>query len=463
MFNPADVPSHLVQKYSQRVPRYTSYPTAPHFREDVKLNEIIRSWENSNPLGDAKEKPISVYMHIPFCAERCWFCGCTTTISKKNERANPYIDTIVQEFKNSSDVINPERPLQQLAIGGGTPNFLNPEQIHSLFKEFFSVWTRDENAELSVELDPRTMSEEKLLAFLEHGFNRFSMGVQDFDEQVLNAIHRHQSLEQTVALVEILRKHGISAYNFDLIYGLPAQTVESMHKTIETVIKYRPSRIALYSYAHVPWMKSHQKLLEKHHLPTPDEKMAIFGMAYEQLTKNGYVHIGMDHFALPSDELAISLEQKTLHRNFMGYTTRRGLDLLAFGSSSISSVGGAYAQNVKEEKTYREKIATEKFAIERGYILSQEDVMRRELIIDLFCNFYLDTELFEKKWQIDFAKHFAPELEQLQNLQQDGLLRLDSQKIEVSEMGRALIRNVCVVFDQYMEKDPSKRTYSQAV
>lgn len=459
MFNPANVPAHLIQKYSQRVPRYTSYPTAPHFTTEVNSQEIFDHWQTTNKENSA----LSVYMHIPFCAERCWFCGCNTVITKKNERADVYLDFLIKEMNHASKYLQQNRPIEQLAVGGGTPNFLTAQQIHLLFAEFKKVWQFSKQAEVSVELDPRTVSEEQLLAFLEQGFNRFSMGVQDFNPVVLQAIHRNQSLEHTIYLVEILKKHNISAFNFDLIYGLPAQTPQTMSETIETVLRYRPSRIALYSYAHVPWMKSHQKLLERHTLPSPSEKLAIFGTAYELLVNNGYVHIGMDHFSLPNDSMVTALKEKTLHRNFMGYTTKRGLDLLGLGTSSISSVGKTYSQNMRDEALYRKSVNETHYAIERGYILSHEDTMRRELIIDLFCNFYLNTKAFSKKWQIDFLEHFAPEMKELLVLQDDGLVELTSSTIEVTQMGRALIRNVCVVFDQYMEQDPSKRAYSQAV
>lgn len=464
MSNPAHVPVHLLQKYSQRVPRYTSYPTAPHFRSDISAAEqeqVEVLWQKSNDTN----KPISIYMHIPFCEERCWFCGCNTLITKKNQRADIYLQSLFKEFANYARLIKSERPVEQLALGGGTPNFLSPQQIDLLFGSLKEFWHFSESAEISVELDPRTMNEEKMEAFLRHGFNRFSMGIQDFNGEVLDAIHRHQSLEQTVSLLQILEKYNITAYNFDLIYGLPAQTLQTMSGTLDTVLEYRPSRIALYSYAHVPWMKSHQKLLERHHLPTPAEKLALFGYAYDVLTSNGYVHIGMDHFALPKDELTLSLQQKTLHRNFMGYTTRRGLDILGFGASAISSVGGTYVQNARSEEEYRQKIDTSSSlaALERAYILSPEDNMRRELIIDLFCNFYLDIKKFGERWQINFEEHFAPELEQLQALQSDGLLNKTSEHITVTSLGRGLIRNICVVFDQYMENDPAKRTYSQAI
>lgn len=459
MFNPADVPAHLIQKYSQRVPRYTSYPTAPHFTAEVDPQEVFAYWQKSNEGSPA----LSVYMHIPFCAERCWFCGCNTVISKKNERADVYLDFFIKEMNHAAKFLQHDRLIEQLAVGGGTPNFLTPQQIHLLFHEFKKIWQISEQAEISVELDPRTVSEEQMLAFLEQGFNRFSMGIQDFNPTVLQAIHRNQSLEHTDRLVEILKKHNILAFNFDLIYGLPAQTPQTMSETIETVLRYRPSRIALYSYAHVPWMKSHQKLLERHSLPSPDEKLSIFGTAYELLVSNGYVHIGMDHFSLPDDSLAIALEEKTLHRNFMGYTTNRGLDLLGLGASSISSVGRTYSQNTRDEVLYRQSIDEKQHAIERGYILNDEDCMRRELIIDLFCNFYLNIESFSQKWKIPFLEHFAPEMKELLVLQEDGLVELTSTAIQVTEMGRALIRNVCVIFDQYMEQDPAKRTYSQAV
>jgi len=332
-----------------------------------------------------------------------------------------------------------------------------------LLRSLAAVWTLAADAEVSVEIDPRTATAEHLEVMLAHGFNRFSLGVQDFDARVLELIGRRQGEDTTLKLVEALRARGENAVNFDLIYGLPGQTEETMARTAGKVVALAPSRIALFSYAHVPWMRPHQKVLEKHHLPTPDEKLTLFGVAWDVFVAAGYVPVGMDHFAKPDDELSRALGNRTLHRNFMGYTTRRGLDLVAFGASAISAVGRTYAQNTKDLAAYGDAVRAARPAFERGYILSDDDARRRELIIDLFCNFELDGAAFGKKWRLDFEEAFAAELAALAPMQADGIVEVAGPHIRVTPLGRAFIRNVCMTFDRYLETDPTERRYSQTV
>ena len=459
--NPARVPKDLLEHYATNGPRYTSYPTAPQFRADVDRGALTARWTESNrgpsPAG------LSLYLHLPFCRERCRFCGCFTFISRDPAAADGYLDGLNAEFAIAARLLDPSRPVRQIALGGGTPNFLSPDRFDRLMRNLKAVWNVAPDAEVSVEIDPRTVLPEHVDVWLEHGFNRFSLGVQDFDGQVLEAVHRRQSLDQTLDLVRRLRAAGRTAVNFDLIYGLPGQTTETMTRTARRTAEIGPARIALYSYAHVPWMKSHQKLLERHPLPEGDAKLALFGAAWDVFVEAGYVPVEMDHFARPDDELALALSERTLHRNFMGYTTRRGLDLVGFGVSSISSVARTYAQNVKDFDAYHSALREKRLPLERGFLLSEDDAMRRDLIIDLFCNFHLDGTAFGARWGIDFTQTFAGELERLKPMEEDGLVQWDGSVLAVTPLGRAFIRNVCMVFDRYLEADPERRRYSKTV
>lgn len=457
--NPARVPAPLLERYTTRGPRYTSYPPAPHFSPDIPAGELAARWQ----AGAVKGPDLSAYVHIPFCAQRCRFCGCFTQVGASPEAADPYLEDMKTEFARLAQLLGRDRPVRQLAFGGGTPTFLTPDRFDRLMRDFREVYTIAADAELSIEMDPRSIRPGHLDVLLSHGFNRFSLGVQDFDPNVLNIIRREQSMEMVFDLVGQLRARGQEAINFDLIYGLPGQTPQTMRATVEQVTRISPSRIALFSYAHVPWMKGHQKILERHQLPNPEEKLALFGLAWDILTDAGYVPIGMDHFARPDDELARALDEGTLHRNFMGYTTRRGLDLVAFGVSGISAVADTYAQNVKELPAYAAAMREGRTAFERGYILSHDDRIRRSLIIDLFCNFQLDGEALARRWQIDFGQYFAQELDALAPFCEDGLLEIDGCRLRVTPLGRIFVRNVCMVFDRYLENDPALRRYSQTV
>jgi oxygen-independent coproporphyrinogen-3 oxidase len=459
--NPARVSKDLLNKYTTRGPRYTSYPTAPQFTPDIDADELSRLWKAGSAALDRPD--LSLYLHIPFCAKRCWFCGCFTQVGQSPDAADPYLDSLIAEFSVLAELLDAQRPVQQLALGGGTPTFLTPERFDRMMRALKAVYRFAPDAERSVEIDPRSVRPGHVDVLLDHGFNRFSLGIQDFDETVQKLVHREQDLGATLSLVDALRAGGRNAINFDLIYGLPGQSEASMQRTAERTAKIGPSRIALFSYAHVPWMKSHQKALERNVLPSPDEKLAMFGVAWDVLTAAGYVPIGMDHFARPDDELALALENRSLHRNFMGYTTRRGLDQAAFGASGISAVSGTYAQNTKDMHAYAAALADGRPSFERGYILSRDDLIRRELIIDLFCNFHLDGAAFGERFGIEFAQTFAPELANLKSFVDDGLVAIDGATIDVTPLGRAFVRNVCMVFDRYLEADPEQRRYSQTV
>ncbi|RJO63850.1 MAG: oxygen-independent coproporphyrinogen III oxidase [Myxococcales bacterium] len=459
--NPARVPLDLLARYTTRGPRYTSYPTAPQFKADIDREALFARWRE----GDAAAPPagLSLYVHVPFCQRRCTYCGCYTHVASNPAAADGYVESLVREFELAAQVVDPARPVAQLAFGGGTPTFLPPDRLAHVLERLWAVWRFEDGAERSIELDPRSVSEEHIALLARYGFNRFSLGVQDFNPEVQRIINRVQPYERVAEVVEALHKAGRTAINFDLIYGLPGQTPDSIAETARRAITLAPTRIALFGYAHVPWMQMHQKALERYGLPDPPAKLALFGAAYDVFVEAGFVPVGMDHFARPDDELVKALAARSLHRNFMGYTTRRGLDLIAFGASGISAVSATYAQNLKELRAYAEAIAADRLPIERGYLLSDEDRLRRELIIDLFCNFHLDGAAFGAKWGVDFAAHFADELGRLAPLVGDGIVELDGATIRVTPFGRAFIRNVCMTFDQYLEADADKRRYSQTV
>lgn len=373
-----------------------------------------------------------------------------------------YVDLVLAEAGRIRDtLLGPGRPLEQLALGGGTPTALPPALMSRLVEGISRAFSFHPEGERSVEVDPRRVDASYLDLLLDLGFNRFSLGVQDLDPDVQRLVNRVLDPAHLEGLLTHLRSRGMHAVNLDLIYGLPGQTPERFGRTLARVAALRPSRVAVFGYAHVPWVSPHQKALERYAMPTPDERMALFGQAWELLRQEGYVHLGMDHFALPEDELVRAHESRTLTRNFMGYTTRRGLDLAGLGVSAISSVGASYAQNVKEIPDYRLGGGAPAWA--RGLLLSREDELRRDLILDLFCNFHLDLRRFETRWGIMFSSHFARELAALELLVQDGLVEVDGGELRVTGVGRFFIRNVCMVFDEYLSRGSREGRYSKTL
>ena len=460
--NPATVGKDLLSRYATQGPRYTSYPTAPHFFPEVDREALVSRYRQSN-AKTGRERDLSLYVHVPFCRRRCAFCGCFTEITHDPAQTDPFLAAVEAELRLALTRIDPSRPLRQLALGGGSPSFLDPARLDRLLSAIVSHFTFTSDAERSIEIDPRAIVPAQLDVLFAHGFNRFSLGVQDFDEEVLEKAGRPQGFELSAALVERLHQAGQRAINFDFIYGLPGQTPESMARTVDRALALGPSRVALYGYAHVPWMRPHQKALERHGIPGPEERLALFGAAFERYVGAGFEPVGMDHFARPDDDLAQAQRARTLHRNFMGYTTHRGLDLLALGPSAISAVGDTYAQNTKDLDFYVGAALSGQAVIERGFILGEEDRMRRELIIDLFCNFALDGEAFGARFGVDFLGHFKDELKRLQPMQDDGLLNVEGARFDVTPLGRVFIRNICMVFDRYLEAESREKRYSQTV
>jgi len=458
--DPRRIDPRLRKKYDVRGPRYTSYPPATHFGP-IDSRQLFERWQARNQLKD--DPGLSLYCHIPFCRKRCLFCGCHTYAAKQPAVVDAYLESLINEIQLAARQVSPTRPVHQVALGGGTPNFLTSKQLERLLSAMQSTWQVAAGAELSVEINPRTSTAAKLDVFIKYGFNRFSLGIQDFSRTVLETIKRDQGLMEVDQVISYLRQNEIKSINFDLIYGLPGQSLASCRETIDQVIDLRPSRIALYSYAHVPWIHAHQKALERAGLPEPDLKAALFLSMADRLVESGYQFIGMDHFALPDDPLTVALAERQLRRNFMGYTTGRGLDLLAFGASAISSIGSAYSQNDKDLAGYQTQLADNRLPVVRGYLLNSDDLIRRELLMELFCNFFVDFKALSLQFDIEAADYFAKDLEKLAPLIADQLVSWTREAITVSDSGRFFIRNICMTFDRHLEKDDSQRVYSRTV
>ena len=458
MFN---IDLELIKKYDKPGPRYTSYPTAPHFNESFTsekyLDEIIRTNNEANPPD------LSLYYHLPFCDTLCYFCGCNMIITRNRDRIKDYIKYLKNEIDLLRTFIVPNRKVVQLHWGGGTPTHLDPDEIIDLVSYINKSFEFKPTAEEGCEIDPRGLTKEHLEALRNGGFNRISMGVQDFNEKVQVAVNRVQPEDMTRQVVSWVRELGFQSINLDLIYGLPFQSAETFAKTVDATINISPDRIAVFNYAHVPWMKKHMALIKPEDLPTPEEKLQILKMTIEKLTDAGYVFIGMDHFAKPNDELAIALREKKLYRNFQGYSTHAGADLYSMGITGISQIGRSYAQNVKKEKEYFEALNNESLPIERGVYLTEDDVLRRHVITKVMCDFELDFDSVDKKFGIEFEKYFSKGLEGMVEFIADGLVEIKNRKLAVTEMGRLLIRNIAMNFDGYIERKEDTARYSRTV
>ncbi|AFN73851.1 oxygen-independent coproporphyrinogen III oxidase [Melioribacter roseus P3M-2] len=454
-----DINLDLIKKYDRPGPRYTSYPTAPHFNESFKaenfIDEVIRTNNQDNPPY------LSLYYHIPFCDTLCYFCGCNMIVTRNRDRIKQYINYVKNEIDLLRSYLKPDRKVIQLHWGGGTPTHLNPDEIEDLIGYINSNFEMLPEAEKGCEIDPRGLTKEHLAALRNGGFNRISMGVQDFNDKVQKAVNRIQPEDMTRQVVGWVRELGFHSINLDLIYGLPFQTLETFESTVDKIIDISPDRIAVFNYAHVPWLKKHMGLIKPEDLPKPEVKLQILKMTIEKLTSAGYVFIGMDHFAKPEDELAVALREKKLYRNFQGYSTHSGADLYAMGITSISQIGRIYAQNYKKEKEYFEALDNETFPIERGYYLSDDDLLRREVITKIMCDFELDFKTIEDKFNIEFENYFSNALEGLKEFAGDNLVEIDKRKITVTPMGRLLIRNIAMNFDKYLEKENAK--YSRTI
>ena len=459
MSTPVPVDLDLIRRYNQSGPRYTSYPTAPHFSDaygpDAFANDLARG---------TSDTPLSLYVHLPFCQSLCYYCGCHMKVTHRPEVIERYLDHLKQEIDQTAARLRADRPVVQIHWGGGTPTYLTPEQILDLGNYLRNRFNVTDDAEISLEADPRRLTEARMAAAASVGFNRISIGVQDVDPVVQEAINRKQPTMLVADSIRWARQYGFRSVNLDLVYGLPHQTADSFRATIDTACALHPNRIALFSYAHVPSIKKHQRLIAEDDLPSPEEKMQTFKMAMERLTgPAGYRFIGMDHFALPDDELAVAQDRGELHRNFQGYSTRAGADVVAFGVSGISQLNGAYAQNVKGLPAYYKRVENDTPAVYRGYRLTDDDRMRRHVIMQLMCHFRLRKADVEARYDIDFDTTFADAVEALRPMEADGLVTLGTDTIHVRPKGRLLIRNIAMAFDAYLKKSTQRPVYSKTV
>jgi oxygen-independent coproporphyrinogen-3 oxidase len=455
------VPVELLRRFDVSGPRYTSYPTADRFVEAFSA-DTYRGWIEKRVLG-GQPRPLSLYFHIPFCESVCYYCACNKVITKDHSRSARYIRYLVKEIELVSALLAGARNVVQMHWGGGTPNFLSHEEVNDLMAAVRQHFRLDGRGEYAIEVDPRRVRGDDVAFFARVGFNRLSLGVQDFDPAVQQAVNRIQTEEQTLGVMRAARDSGFKSINVDLIYGLPKQNVIGFNRTLERIIDAAPDRIALYNYAHLPSVFKPQRRINEAQLPAPEAKLQLLSLAIRRLSDAGYVYIGMDHFAKPEDELTVALRQGRLHRNFQGYSTYSDCDLLGFGISAIGQVGPSYSQNVKTLEEYYGRVDQGQLPVLRGIELTADDLLRRALIQCLMCQFEVPIEAIEVAHLIDFRKYFAQELSDLAPLREAGLVTLDEQYLTVTPTGRFFIRNICMGFDRYLREGEERRRYSKAV
>ncbi|WP_140908686.1 oxygen-independent coproporphyrinogen III oxidase [Cognatiluteimonas lumbrici] len=446
----------LLRRYDRPGPRYTSYPTAPQFSTAFGEDQLRAAAAASN--GDPIPRRLSLYVHVPFCMSPCFYCGCNRIITRDLARGETYLVRLYREIALAAELFDRDREVIQLHLGGGTPNFLSPAQLGDLVDTLRSHFRFSDSPhrDLSIELDPRYTNARDVLALGEIGFNRASFGVQDFDPVVQQAVNRIQSVEETRAVVDACREGGFRSVNVDLIYGLPKQSPGGFARTLDTVLEMRPDRLAVYSYAHLPELFKAQKQINAEDLPDPATKLSLLQLAIEKLTAAGYAYIGMDHFALPDDDLAQAQQRGTLHRNFMGYTTHADSDLVGLGVSAISHIGDSFSQNPRDLPSWQIALDEGRLPVFRGMQLDEDDVLRAELIQQLMCQGEIPVAALERRHGIDFAEYFADALDRLHPLVEDGLVRVEAERIAATTQGRLLLRNIAMCFDRYLD-DPSKR------
>lgn len=452
--------AQLIRQYDLSGPRYTSYPTAPQFSEAFSAEDFNAAVERSN----ASQRPLSLYFHIPFCDTLCFYCGCNKVVTNNKGRAKPYLDSVVREITMQAERFDTRRPVKQLHWGGGTPTFINCDEMSLLMnatRQHFNL-VDDESGEFSIEIHPGRVTASTMEHLRSLGFNRVSMGVQDFDLRVQKAVNRYNTLEDVTSLMEALRLQNYHSISMDLIYGLPLQTRQSFATTLNRVIDLSPDRLSLFNYAHLPHLFKSQALIKEEELPSAEQKLDILQMSIEMLQNAGYVYIGMDHFAKPGDSLVQAQRAGVLQRNFQGYSTHGDCDLIAMGVSSISSFGGVYVQNAKNVEQYQKLIDKGESASIRGFTLSPEDHLRQFVINQLICQFSLSFNDIQQYFSVDPKIHFQSELEELAPMIEDGLLLVNDDGIQIQNAGRLLIRRVCMVFDEYLRKGP-RIAYSKVI
>jgi oxygen-independent coproporphyrinogen-3 oxidase len=452
-----------IKRYDKAGPRYTSYPTAVAFTPDFSQEDYLRHAKNSNL--EENNKPLSLYFHIPFCDTICFYCACNKIATKDYSKTDVYLDYLYREIDIQSKLFDKSRVVEQLHWGGGTPTFLNHQQIRALMdytKKSFNLLD-DDSGDYSIEIDPRSVSDETIKVLRKVGFNRFSLGVQDINDAVQKAVNRIQPINQTQAIIDACRDNNAKSISIDLIYGLPLQTVDSFAKTLKKIIEISPDRISLFNYAHLPHLFKPQRRINEDELPKAKDKLVILQKSIDSLIQAGYNYIGMDHFAKPDDELAIAQQEGKLHRNFQGYTTHAQCDLIAMGVSAISSVNNSYSQNEKDLDGYYQSIDNKKLPIIRGVSLDDDDQLRRTVIQQLSCHFCLNFKDIESLYDIHFNEYFQDELIELQSMIEDDLLAIENDNIEVSPSGRLLIRKICMVFDKYLKNKQNEQRFSKVI
>lgn len=451
----------LIKRYDKSGPRYTSYPTAVQFHGEFGAHEYERQIEASNRRGN----PLSLYFHIPFCDTVCFYCGCNKVVTKDRTRSAPYLDRLHRELEIQSALYDKSRKVDQLHWGGGTPTFISHDEMTALMDKTRACFDLhdDDSGEYSIEMDPREVKTDTIALLRRLGFNRMSLGVQDFDARVQKAVNRIQPEAVTRAAIEAARREGFRSVSIDLIYGLPLQNMSSFNATLDTVLDIAPDRLSVFNYAHLPELFKPQRRINADELPSPQEKLDILQLSIEKLTAAGYVYIGMDHFARPDDELAVAQRSGSLYRNFQGYSTHAHCDVVGLGATSIGQVARCYAQNLKELEDYYAAIDAGQLPIFRGVELSDDDVLRRKVITELICHFHLDKTAIEAAFGIRFDDYFAQELHELAAMQNDGLLALDAEHIQVKPAGKLLIRNVCMPFDRYLREKSAQQRFSRVI
>ena len=445
----------LIRRYDLAGPRYTSYPTAMQFNSQVSPFDLLHALRESRKAL----RPLSLYVHVPFCANICYYCACNKVITKDRGRAQPYLQKLEQEIQMIACHLDPKQKVEQLHFGGGTPTFLSHDELRQLMAKLRQQFNLldDDSGDYGIEIDPREADWSTMGLLRELGFNRVSIGLQDLDPDVQRAVNRLQSLEETRAVIDAARTLQFRSINIDLIYGLPKQTPQAFAQTIEEVINLQPDRLSVFNYAHLPERFMPQRRINPLELPSPAEKLRMLEHTIKQLTSAGYRYIGMDHFALPDDELAIAQEESTLQRNFQGYTTHGHCDLIGLGVSAISQIGDLYCQNNSDLKQYQHALSSGQLATSRGLVCNQDDRIRREVIQQIICNLHLPFAPVEHAFNIDFRGYFAPQWPSLQRMAADGLIALDAEQLTVLPAGRLLVRSVCMVFDAYLEKANRER------
>ena len=451
----------LIKRYDKSGPRYTSYPTAVAFTPEYKEENFLQHAHKSNQ----KAEPLSLYFHIPFCDTICFYCACNKIATKDYSKTPTYLEYLYKEMDMQSKLFDSSRVVEQLHWGGGTPTFLKHHEIEALMaytRKTFNLLD-DDSGDYSIEIDPRSVSKDTIKLLRDVGFNRFSLGVQDVDEKVQKAVNRIQPIKDTQAIIDACRENNAHSVSIDLIYGLPLQTVEGFAETLQTAIEMNPDRMSVFNYAHLPHIFKPQRRIDENDLPNSEDKLEILQQSIETLTSAGYEYIGMDHFAKPDDELAIAQAEGSLHRNFQGYTTHAECDLVAMGVSSISSIHNSYSQNEKDIDGYYAAIEEGRLPIIRGLSLTDDDVLRREIIQQLSCHFMLDFKRIEDQFNLNFSDYFKLELDDLLPMQDDDLLVLSANDIQVTPRGRMLIRNICMVFDLHLRQQKGTQSFSKVI